>query len=650
MLPRRHRLVVALAAACLGAIGQVQAASFVYSGQLDYRGQPANGRYDLRLTPFGHETLGNSLAAPMEFSSVEVRDGNFKLEFELPLTTSDATFIEVGVRDAGTTEFATLPGRSKALAAAKIGQCWSSSGDTGTDPALNFLGTTDARPLVLRTQNVQTLRLEPSGLQFGSPALPITANVIAGSRANLVPSGVRGATIAGGGVPSGDSDPDFLFEGPNRVVDAYGSVGGGYANTAGSVSTSTIDAAFATVAGGVSNAAIGFGSAIGGGQGNLVIGQVSGVGGGVSNVASGHGAAIGGGNGNNAAGNDSAIAGGISNTARAAQSTIGGGIGNIAAGVEATVAGGDSNAAVGETSTVGGGFDNCAGGQNSFAAGRGAKVRPQSDPGAVAPACSALSSFASVAGGDFGTFVWADSQVADFVSSGPNQFLIRAQNGAAINTNTPQNGAALTLGSSSNTTGALAFGSQIRQMVNLWGANPNGLGSEYGIGVQLNTTYFRSGRAFAWYDSGEHNDGFLEPGNGGDRLMTLAPAPGGLESVSGVLRAQSFVSVSDRAMKTAFAAIDPLDVLGRVVALPVNSWAYRNAREERHIGPVAQDFHAAFGLGSDDRTINSLDASGVALAAIQGLNTKLEAENDTLRARLADIERRLAAIVDGGER
>lgn len=51
-----------------------------------------------------------------------------------------------------------------------------------------------------------------------------------------------------------------------------------------------------------------------------------------------------------------------------------------------------------------------------------------------------------------------------------------------------------------------------------------------------------------------------------------------------------------------------------------------------------------------DTTYNSLGASGVALAAIQGLNTKLEAENDTLRARLADIERRLAAIVDGGER
>jgi hypothetical protein len=80
--------------------------------------------------------------------------------------------------------------------------------------------------------------------------------------------------------------------------------------------------------------------------------------------------------------------------------------------------------------------------------------------------------------GDTGTFVWADSQVADFVASGPNQFLIRAQNGAAINNNTPQNSAALTLSSSSNTTGALAVGAQIRRMVNLLGANPNGPGSE----------------------------------------------------------------------------------------------------------------------------------------------------------------------------
>jgi len=39
----------------------------------------------------------------------------------------------------------------------------------------------------------------------------------------------------------------------------------------------------------------------------------------------------------------------------------------------------------------------------------------------------------------------------------------------------------------------------------------------------------------------------------------------------------------------------------------------------RHIGPVAQDFHAAFGLGEDERSIHTGDAHRAVLVAIQGL-------------------------------
>jgi hypothetical protein len=53
-----------------------------------------------------------------------------------------------------------------------------------------------------------------------------------------------------------------------------------------------------------------------------------------------------------------------------------------------------------------------------------------------------------------------------------------------------------------------------------------------------------------------------------------------------------------------------------------------------HIGPTAQDFHAAFGLGSDDETIGTVDADGVALAAIQGLDQ----DNQDLKARVAELE------------
>jgi hypothetical protein len=59
--------------------------------------------------------------------------------------------------------------------------------------------------------------------------------------------------------------------------------------------------------------------------------------------------------------------------------------------------------------------------------------------------------------------------------------------------------------------------------------------------------------------------------------------------------------------------------------MPITSWSYRVDEENvRHIGPTAQDFHTAFGLGSDDTTIGGVDAAGVALAAGQALE-RLEA-------------------------
>ncbi len=88
---------------------------------------------------------------------------------------------------------------------------------------------------------------------------------------------------------------------------------------------------------------------------------------------------------------------------------------------------------------------------------------------------------------------------------------------------------------------------------------------------------------------------------------------------------------SDRARKTAFKPVDSRAVLERVVALPVMRWSYTNDTRISHIGPVAQDFHAAFALGEDDKHIAAIDADGVALAAIQGLNHKLEDKDREIR-------------------
>ena len=93
----------------------------------------------------------------------------------------------------------------------------------------------------------------------------------------------------------------------------------------------------------------------------------------------------------------------------------------------------------------------------------------------------------------------------------------------------------------------------------------------------------------------------------------------------------SWINASDRNLKQGFAGVDAQAVLARVAALPVQTWSYKAQPEQKHLGPVAQDFHAAFGLGADDVSIATVDESGVALAAIQGLNQKLNAKDAEIR-------------------
>jgi hypothetical protein len=98
----------------------------------------------------------------------------------------------------------------------------------------------------------------------------------------------------------------------------------------------------------------------------------------------------------------------------------------------------------------------------------------------------------------------------------------------------------------------------------------------------------------------------------------------------------SWSCVSSRDVKDDFAPVNSGAVLDKFVALPISSWRFNaEPAEVRHIGPFSQDFRAAFGLGADDQTISTIDIQGVALAAIQGLNAKLEAR---LREQDAEIE------------
>lgn len=138
--------------------------------------------------------------------------------------------------------------------------------------------------------------------------------------------------------------------------------------------------------------------------------------------------------------------------------------------------------------------------------------------------------------------------------------------------------------------------------------------------------------------------------NGGDHAV-LTWTNGGVSVTGG------FTFSSDRNMKTGFAELDPQEVLARVAALPMSSWFYKTDTGARHVGPMAQDFHAAFALGGgDDKHINVGDEGGVALAAIQGLNQKLEdrsrqleAANTELKARLEKLEQLMTEKLGGAK-
>lgn len=185
----------------------------------------------------------------------------------------------------------------------------------------------------------------------------------------------------------------------------------------------------------------------------------------------------------------------------------------------------------------------------------------------------------------------------------------------------------------------LSFGASTRQMLNLYSNSV----TTYAIGVQNQDTYFRcgadvSGTGFAWYRGGVHNDNPFNNG-GGTTLMTL--------TTTGLTVNGTFVSASDRNVKQDFAPVDSRAVLEKVSQLPVQTWAYQNDPGTKHLGPMAQDFYAAFNVGPDDKHITTVDEGGVALAAIQGLNQKVDELKTELKRRDAEnagLKHRLEAL------
>ena len=249
-----------------------------------------------------------------------------------------------------------------------------------------------------------------------------------------------------------------------------------------------------------------------------------------------------------------------------------------------------------------------------------------------------------------GSFVWGDynsSLGPAIFDTAPDQFIAQAHGGVGINT-------------------ALSpVGGPLAAEVTIAPTEP---GLDADLMLMENTT-----SPYGGFDIFAHDDGFFGIdgviNNGGaieyDPIMYVnfvGPSEGAImfngADESGALTVGvpgsngngaflsfggTWTNASSRTLKEGFTAVDPLHVLAKLIAMPVQTWFYKDAHDEgQHMGPVAEDFAATFGLGKDKRHIATVDESGVAFAAIQGLNQRVESEN----ARLENLNSELSTKAD----
>jgi hypothetical protein len=498
------------------------------------------------------------------------------------------------------------------------------------------------------------------------------ANVINGSRDNFIYPGVYGGTISGGGASNYFGGMGYS----NSIIGDFGTVGGGAANVSG---------IFDSIGGGFRNRNIGYYCAIPGGNDNTIDGNTW----------------------------SSTIGGGWTNKIRDAyNAVIAGGWGNFisASAYGATISGGGYNTNNGYCAMIPGGLFNFAVGGESFAAGYRAKANHHgafvwSDNSQDADfASTAINQFLIRAAGGVGIGTTAPSAALHVHDDTLRPEKLRLSGRGYWNWSGvgDLNGISLVLGvneadnrqlwiTDSARTAASSANIALRcypwnggnvgifDCIGTDGVTPKNLsiqpgGGSVGIGttapssalldvegpVRINDQplYLRGGDdpyhglSYRFSYGGQTIDGPALYGYSGGVLGTFA----GVENWS--LRWNSSGQVftrgainppSDRNVKDNFKEVNATDILAKVNALPITRWNYRDDPATEHIGPVAQDFHAAFGLGTDDKHIATVDADGVALAAIQGLNQKLdkletelnrkESENKELKRRLEVLEK-----------
>jgi hypothetical protein len=94
--------------------------------------------------------------------------------------------------------------------------------------------------------------------------------------------------------------------------------------------------------------------------------------------------------------------------------------------------------------------------------------------------------------------------------------------------------------------------------------------------------------------------------------------------------------------------LDGEEALQAIASMPIQSWNYKAQDPSiRHMGPMAQDFYAAFGLGHDDKHINTVDIDGVNMLGVQALEKRtrdLKAENEQLRSQVDELKAVVARL------
>ncbi len=165
-----------------------------------------------------------------------------------------------------------------------------------------------------------------------------------------------------------------------------------------------------------------------------------------------------------------------------------------------------------------------------------------------------------------------------------------------------------------------------------------------GVNFKLNDT---SGGNGEWtFRTGSQGSKFVI-GKTGSGVQEFQVFSGGNVTIAGTL-----TQSSSRTNKENIETINHKDILDKVLDLPISEWNYIHDQDHiKHIGPMAEDFHSLFDVGTGPKGISSIDATGIALAAIQGLKAEKDREISGLKqtiiekdTKITELEQRLAML------